>query len=213
MKKVISFVMSVVMICSLMTALAASVAFADEKKPADVFYVVGEEKLTGVVWGNEFKSEDKIGLKMEFDDEAKRYMAISGKLEAGTYEYKIVQDPMNCGWTYAYGDVNSNNGEANLKVDVKADAPYVVFLFDTEGSECATAFLTEEEHSKMADSVGSELGEDNKKEDSSNKDTSIIDKIKSPATGDNAILIIAVIAAVVSIGAGVTVVTIKKSRS
>lgn len=76
--------------------------------PQNVYYVTGSEAIAGYNWGDGF-ADGHYGLPLEETSQAGVYSAIVRKVPAGSYEFKITQDPEHFAWNLAIGSEAGGN--------------------------------------------------------------------------------------------------------
>ena len=108
----------------------ADAAKKDEIKEAEVrniFILAGAVGLTGSSW--EIKDVNK--LKQDSEN-ANKYSITYKDVAAGTYGYKILQDPENKNWDAPWGYGSGSGGNRSVEVKAPADVTFTIDLKDTE---------------------------------------------------------------------------------
>lgn len=77
--------------------------------PTNDFYVTGSKELTGINWGDGF-GDGNYGLKMTSTATTGVFETKAHNVAAGSYEFKIVQDPEHFSWNLAIGSTSGNFG-------------------------------------------------------------------------------------------------------
>lgn len=94
-----------------------------EPEIRDIFVLAGAEGLAGSNWD---QSDMSNALEQNTDNE--NIFSITYKnVQAGTYEYKILQDPENKGWDLPWG----NNNNRSITVNAPSDVTFTIDKTDT----------------------------------------------------------------------------------
>ena len=118
----------------------------------DIYYVTGDEKLTGADWG----ATPAGGLMTEGSDGV--FSVEFTVAKAGTYLYKVLQDPADFGWDNPY-TVESDGAKANGNgsVTTTVDGSTVKFSID-KATKKVTIKITEPQGSGDGQGEGSGTG-------------------------------------------------------
>lgn len=90
----------------------------------NIFVVAGDGGLTGNAWAPTAKGNEGNVLKQV--GTTNKYSITYNNVAAGTYKYKILQDPDNKGWDLSCG----GSGDQTLKVDAPADVTLTIDASD-----------------------------------------------------------------------------------
>lgn len=94
----------------------------------DVYYVLGDEGLTGANWGNGTEGTTPAAGKMTEGADGVFTKTFEG-VAAGEYQFKVLQDPADFGWDHAYV-TDPANEHGNGFVTVAADNSKVTITID-----------------------------------------------------------------------------------
>ncbi len=103
---------------------------AKEIKAAEIrniFILAGASGLAGSNWVATDKSNE---LKQNTDNKNK-YSITRKNVAAGTYSYKILQDPENASWDKPWGNGTGEGGNRSVTVAAPADVTFTIDLTDT----------------------------------------------------------------------------------
>lgn len=103
---------------------------ATEIKAAEVrniFILAGASGLAGSDWN---QNDTNNALKQDAND-SNKFSITYKNVAAGTYEYKILQDPENCGWDKPWGYGTGGGGNRSVTVEAPADVTFTIDLTDT----------------------------------------------------------------------------------
>ena len=103
---------------------------ATEIKAAEVrniFILAGASGLAGSNWN---QNDTNNALKQDAND-SNKFSITYKNVAAGTYEYKILQDPENCGWDKPWGYGTGGGGNRSVTVEAPADVTFTIDLTDT----------------------------------------------------------------------------------
>lgn len=101
-----------------------------EIKPAEIrniFILAGDGGLAGTNWD---LKNTKNTLKQNTEDTDK-YSITYSNVAAGTYSYKILQDPENKAWAMPWGYGTGSGGNRSVTVAAPADVTFTIDLTDT----------------------------------------------------------------------------------
>lgn len=103
---------------------------ATEIKAAEVrniFILAGASGLAGSNWN---QNDNNNALKQDAND-SNKFSITYKNVAAGTYEYKILRDPENCGWDKPWGYGTGGGGNRSVTVEAPADVTFTIDLTDT----------------------------------------------------------------------------------
>lgn len=107
---------------------------ATEIKAAEVrniFILAGASGLAGSDWN---QNDTNNALKQDAND-SNKFSITYKNVAAGTYEYKILQDPENCGWDKPWGYGTGGGGNRSVTVEAPADVTFTIDLTDTTAAK------------------------------------------------------------------------------
>lgn len=89
----------------------------------DIYVISGETALTGFEWG--------IHNDNSLTKDGNKYSITFTNVSAGTYSYKILQDPENCGWDKPLGSGSGSGGNRSVTIEAPSDVTFTIDLTDT----------------------------------------------------------------------------------
>ena len=89
----------------------------------DIYVISGETALTGFDWG--FHDENSL------TKDGNKYSITFTNVSAGTYSYKILQDPENCGWDKPWGSGSGSGGNRSVTIEAPSDVTFTIDITDT----------------------------------------------------------------------------------
>ncbi|MFQ7613527.1 MAG: alpha-amylase family glycosyl hydrolase [Roseburia faecis] len=89
----------------------------------DIYVISGDTALTGFDWG--FHDENSL------TKDGNKYSITFANVSAGTYSYKILQDPENCGWDKPWGYGSGSGGNRSVTIGAPSDVTFTIDLTDT----------------------------------------------------------------------------------
>ena len=98
-----------------------------EAEVRNIFVLAGAEELTGESWN---KDSTKNRLVQDATD-SNKYSITYNNVAAGTYEYKILQDPENKGWDLPWGPDGNNR---SVTVTAPSNVTFTIDVTDTSKS-------------------------------------------------------------------------------
>ena len=105
---------------------AAKTTEIKEPEIQNIFVLAGEAGLAGSNWNHK---DMKNQLKQDSTDPNK-FSITYQNVQAGTYEYKILQDPENKGWDLPWGSGSGSGGNRKVTVDAPSDVTFAIDLND-----------------------------------------------------------------------------------
>ena len=93
----------------------------------NIFILAGASGLAGSNWN---QNDTNNALKQDAND-SNKFSITYKNVAAGTYEYKILQDPENCGWDKPWGYGTGGGGNRSVTVEAPADVTFTIDLTDT----------------------------------------------------------------------------------
>lgn len=88
----------------------------------DIYVISGETALTGFEWG--------IHNDNSLTKDGNKYSITFTNVSAGTYSYKILQDPENCGWDKPWGSGSGSGGNRSVTIEAPSDVTFTIDLTD-----------------------------------------------------------------------------------
>ena len=89
----------------------------------DIYVISGETALTGFEWG--------IHNENSLTKDGNKYSITFTNVSAGTYSYKILQDPENCGWDKPWGSGSGSGGNRSVTIEAPSNVTFTIDLTDT----------------------------------------------------------------------------------
>ena len=114
---------------------AAKTTEIKEPEIQNIFVLAGDEKLAGSNW----QPKDKKNQLIQDSADSKKFSITYKNVQAGTYEYKILQDPENKGWDLPWGDSSNRS----VTVSAPADVTFSIKLDDTNKDVKVTQSLVQ----------------------------------------------------------------------
>lgn len=93
----------------------------------NIFILAGDSGLAGSQWK---ETDTNNELKPNTVD-TNKYSITYRNVAAGTYSYKILQDPANAGWEKPWGNGTGSGGNRSVTVEAPADVTLTIDLTDT----------------------------------------------------------------------------------
>ena len=89
----------------------------------DIYVISGDTALTGFDWG--FHDENSL------TKDGNKYSITFANVSAGTYSYKILQDPENFSWDKPWGYGDGSDGNRSVTIEAPSDVTFTIDLTDT----------------------------------------------------------------------------------
>lgn len=105
-----------------------------EIKAAEIkntFTLAGDSGLTGN--SNWDATDTRNVLEQDKSDENK-FSITFHNVAKGTYSYKILQDPENCGWKKPWGNGSGSDGNRSVTIEAPSDVTFTIDLTDTSNN-------------------------------------------------------------------------------
>ena len=93
----------------------------------DIYVISGDTALTGFDWG--FHDENSL------TKDGNKYSITFANVSAGTYSYKILQDPENCGWNKPWGHGSGSGGNRSVTIEAPSDVTFTIDSTDTSDAK------------------------------------------------------------------------------
>ena len=101
-----------------------------EIKAAEIkntFTLAGDSELTG---NSKWDANDTRNVLMQDDSNENKFSITFHNVAKGTYSYKILQDPKNCGWDKPWGYGTGSDGNRSVTVEAPSDVTFTIDLTD-----------------------------------------------------------------------------------
>ena len=95
-----------------------------EAEVRNIFILAGASGLAGSNWDN----KDSANALVQDADDTNKFSITFTNIAAGTYEYKILQDPENKGWDLPWG----NGDNRSITVEALSDVTFTIDLTDSD---------------------------------------------------------------------------------
>lgn len=93
----------------------------------NIFVLAGATELTGANWS----LTETSGFLTQSETDANKYSVTFKNVAAGTYQYKILQDPENKSWDLPWGSGSADGGNRSVTVSELSDVTFTIDLTDT----------------------------------------------------------------------------------
>jgi len=119
----------------------------DPVVPREIYYVTGSESITGYNWADGF-ADGNYGRLLSETETAKVYAATVYAVPAGSYEFKITQDPERFAWDHAIG--TEEGGNFNLVPQKTSNVVITLNLNETGNKRIAISIYDSQLIQKLA---------------------------------------------------------------
>ena len=102
-----------------------------EIKAAEIkntFTLAGDSGLTG---NSNWDAKDTRNVLLQDVSNKNKFSITFHNVAAGTYSYKILQDPENCGWDKTWGSGSGSGGNRSVTIEAPSDVTFTIDLTDT----------------------------------------------------------------------------------
>ena len=99
-----------------------------EAEIQNIFVLAAEAGLAGSNWS----LTDTNNFFVQDTEDTNKYSLTINNVAAGTYSYKILQDPENKGWNLPWGFGSGDGGNRSLTVAAKSNVTFTIDLTDVE---------------------------------------------------------------------------------
>ena len=99
-----------------------------EAEVQNVFVLAGDSGLAGSNWS----LTDTNNFFVQDTEDSNKFSLTINNVAAGTYSYKILQDPENKSWNLPWGSGSGSGGNRSLTVDTKSNVTFTIDLNDSE---------------------------------------------------------------------------------
>ena len=102
-----------------------------EIKAAEIkntFTLAGDSGLTG---NSSWDAKDERNVLVQDGSDTNKFSITFHDVAKGTYSYKILQDPENCGWDKPWGSGSGSGGNRSVTIEAPSDVTFTIDLTDT----------------------------------------------------------------------------------
>lgn len=106
-----------------------------EIKAAEIkntFTLAGDSGLTG---NSNWDAKDTRNVLSQDVSDKNKFSITFHNVAKGTYSYKILQDPENCGWDKTWGYGEGNDGNRSVTIEAPSDVTFTIDLTDTSDAK------------------------------------------------------------------------------
>lgn len=94
----------------------------------NTFTLAGDSRLTG---NSNWDAKDTRNVLLQDVSNKNKFSITFHNVAAGTYSYKILQDPENCGWDKPWGNGSGSGGNRSVTIEAPSDVTFTIDLTDT----------------------------------------------------------------------------------
>lgn len=105
-----------------------------EIKAAEIkntFTLAGDPGLTG---NSNWDANDTRNVLEQDKSDENKFSITFHNVAKGTYSYKILQDPENCGWDKPWGNGSGSGGNRSVTIEAPSDVTFTIDLTDTSNN-------------------------------------------------------------------------------
>lgn len=105
-----------------------------EIKAAEIkntFTLAGDSGLTG---NSNWDANDTRNVLEQDKSDENKFSITFHNVAKGTYSYKILQDPENCGWDKPWGNGSGSGGNRSVTIEAPSDVTFTIDLTDTSNN-------------------------------------------------------------------------------
>lgn len=105
-----------------------------EIKAAEIkntFTLAGDSGLTG---NSNWDANDTRNVLEQDKSDENKFSITFHNFAKGTYSYKILQDPENCGWDKPWGNGSGSGGNRSVTIEAPSDVTFTIDLTDTSNN-------------------------------------------------------------------------------
>lgn len=105
-----------------------------EIKAAEIkntFTLAGDSGLTG---NSNWDANDTRNVLEQDKSDENKFSITFHNVAKGTYSYKILQDPENCGWDKPWGNGSGTGGNRSVTIEAPSDVTFTIDLTDTSNN-------------------------------------------------------------------------------
>lgn len=105
-----------------------------EIKAAEIkntFTLAGDSGLTG---NSNWDANDTRNVLEQDKSDENKFSITFHNVAKGTYSYKILQDPENCGWDKSWGNGSGSGGNRSVTIEAPSDVTFTIDLTDTSNN-------------------------------------------------------------------------------
>ena len=115
---------------------SAEIWYTSAKKTAEIktaeikntFTLAGDSGLTG---NSNWDANDTRNVLEQDKSDENKFSITFHNVAKGTYSYKILQDPENCGWDKPWGNGSGSGGNRSVTIEAPSDVTFTIDLTDT----------------------------------------------------------------------------------
>lgn len=119
---------------------SAEIWYTSAKKTAEIktaeikntFTLAGDSGLTG---NSNWDANDTRNVLEQDKSDENKFSITFHNVAKGTYSYKILQDPENCGWDKPWGNGSGSGGNRSVTIEAPSDVTFTIDLTDTSAAK------------------------------------------------------------------------------
>lgn len=98
----------------------------------NTFTLAGDSRLTG---NSSWDANDTRNVLEQDKSDENKFSITFHNVAKGTYSYKILQDPENCGWDKPWGNGSGSGGNRSVTIEAPSDVTFTIDLTDTSAAK------------------------------------------------------------------------------
>ena len=98
----------------------------------NTFTLAGDSGLTG---NSNWDANDTRNVLEQDKSDENKFSITFHNVAKGTYSYKILQDPENCGWDKPWGNGSGSGGNRSVTIEAPSDVTFTIDLTDTSAAK------------------------------------------------------------------------------
>lgn len=114
---------------------SAEIWYTSAKKTAEIktaeikntFTLAGDSGLTG---NSNWDANDTRNVLEQDKSDENKFSITFHNVAKGTYSYKILQDPENCGWDKSWGNGSGSGGNRSVTIEAPSDVTFTIDITD-----------------------------------------------------------------------------------
>ena len=119
---------------------SAEIWYTSAKKTAEIktaeikntFTLAGDSGLTG---NSNWDANDTRNVLSQDVSDKNKFSITFHNVAKGTYSYKILQDPENCGWDKPWGNGSGSGGNRSVTIEAPSDVTFTIDLTDISAAK------------------------------------------------------------------------------
>lgn len=119
---------------------SAEIWYTSAKKTAEIktaeikntFTLAGDSGLTG---NSNWDANDTRNVLEQDKSDENKFSITFHNVAKGTYSYKILQDPENCGWDKPWGNGSGSGGNRSVTIEAPSDVTFTIDLTDISAAK------------------------------------------------------------------------------